>query len=105
MRLSQFFRENGWCQHSLAYDEYGNMVSPLREDAVSYCLVGAALKLHNDNWDAIKPVIRSLGLKLLGFSETYEIHQDSLHSAVVKFNNKENRTKEEIIQLCEEVGV
>lgn len=78
MKLSQFFRKNGWCQNSLAVDQHGANACPMGSDAVSWCIRGAAMKLGKDIFELDEEFFRHTGVPASSFNDYAERTKDDV---------------------------
>lgn len=90
MKPSELLRQKGWCQEHAAIDRDGRPVNVQNSSAVAFCAWGAitACKGHcdPDQDDAICELYSDLG-------------------SVVVWNDKPERTAEEVIAKLEEFGL
>lgn len=82
---------NGWCQKAFAVDVNGNVIHMLDKNACSFCLNGAIYKVY-DMADKNKYI----------FFHVERVLRQVCGGSIAFFNDKKGRTKEEIIQVCNE---
>ena len=82
MKISEFFKIHGWCQFVSAKDKNGQLVSPKSEDAIAWCISGAAQKLNID----LQPLY------------------DRANRSWVSYNDQATTTKEILIAELEKYG-
>ena len=86
MKLSEFFKENGWCKGGYAKDHNGCWDSVDSPKAVSFCLAGAMLKLG------------------YSFAEHIKV-SDSFGRNITTFNDLICESKEQLINELEKRGL
>lgn len=90
--------ERGWCQGASARDGDGLIVSILDERAVQYCLVGAMDKVCESN--ITSPEVTTLHDLIF---ESIEDPNPNEYEHIPDYNDRPNRTKEEVLALLDKV--
>jgi hypothetical protein len=99
MKAYEYLKNRGWCQGVGALDASGKVTGLASPTAVCFCIDSAVFNSYADvlttnfkkyNWAMMKVA------KHLGFSDA---------PAVVKWNDTEGRTKEEVLAALQSAGV
>lgn len=95
MKAYEVLEQNDLCKGWYAKDKEGNDVFPLNPDACSFCTMGALQRAYED-WYAREQATKKLENK---------IHRITGNFFVAKWNDKPERTKEEVVSLLKELDI
>jgi len=82
--------ESKWIKNSAAVDSDGNFVSVFADEAVGWCLLGAAEKCYNNRYREIHKILRN------------KISSD--YKSLIDYNDN-HATYQDIINLCKELDI
>lgn len=100
MKAYELFESYQWNQGEYALGENGNSVSPDNERAVSFCVIGALTRCY-----------RKLSERFEAYERLASHIPDECRkyvtsgSAIVKWNDRQSRTKEEVVEMLRKADV
>lgn len=95
MKAYELLEQNDLCKGWYAKDKEGNDVQPLNPNACAFCTMGALQRAY-ENWYIRQQAINRLENK---------IHRIAGDFSIARWNDKPERTKEEVVSLLKELDI
>jgi hypothetical protein len=96
MKAYELIEQNGWCQGEAARNDEGRYVATLSDSATQFCALGAIYRVYG-NCQADK--MYKEFAKAMNFLDT------DYSSEIVRWNDTQGRTKEEVVEALRRADV